>query len=64
MALNNTKIAVYWKDKKGIQHGKVYQNLQEAEHAKKWLIEQGLSVSDIELAVVKEITNEPEPTTE
>lgn len=61
MALNNTRIAVYWKDKKGNSHRKVYNDLSGAEQARNWLIKQGLSVGDIELAIVKETINEPEP---
>ena len=64
MALINTKIAVHWKDMKGENRLKIYNNLDEAERAKKWLIDQGISLADIELAVVKEKTNEPERTTE
>ena len=60
MALTNTKIAVHWKDTKGENYQKIYNNLTEAERAKKWLIDQGISLADIELAVVKEKTNEPE----
>lgn len=64
MALINTKIAVYWKNPKGENRLKIYNSLDEAERAKKWLIDQGISVADIELAVVKEIINEPERTAE
>ena len=62
MALINTKIAVHWKSLKGEKCTKIYNNLEEAERAKKWLIDQGISVADIELAVVKEKINEPERT--
>jgi hypothetical protein len=59
MALKNNKIAVHWKNLKGENCQKIYNDLAEAERAKKWLVEQGVSVADIELAVVKEKTNEP-----
>ena len=59
MALTNTKIAVHWKSLKGEECTKIYNSLDEAERAKKWLIDQGISLADIELAVVKEKTNEP-----
>ena len=64
MALKNNKIAVHWKNPKGENRQKIYNDLAEAERAKKWLIEQGISVADIELAVVKEKINEPERTAE
>lgn len=64
MALINTKIAVHWKSLKGENCQKIYNDLAEAERAKKWLVEQGISVADIELAVVKEKSNEPERTVE
>lgn len=64
MALINTKIAVHWKNLKGENCQKIYNDLAEAERAKKWLVEQGISVADIELAVVKDKINEPERTAE
>jgi hypothetical protein len=64
MALKNNKIAVHWKNLKGENCQKIYNDLAEAERAKKWLVEQGVSVADIELAVVKEKINEPERTAE
>ena len=64
MALINTKIAVHWKSLKGENCQKIYNGLAEAERAKKWLIDQGISVADIELAVVREKINEPERTSE
>lgn len=64
MALINTKIAIHWKNLKGENCQKVYNSLDEAERAKKWLIDQGISVANIELAVVKEKSNEPERTVE
>lgn len=62
MALINAKIAVHWKDTKGENRLKIYNSLDEAERAKKWLIDQGISAAGIELAIVKEKINEPERT--
>lgn len=64
MAITNTKIAVHWKSLKGEECTKIYNNLDEAERAKKWLIDRGISLADIELAIVNEKTNEPKRASE
>lgn len=61
MALINARVAIYWKDKKGVQHSKIYPNLADAEYARKYLIKNGADPAQIELAIVKEAKNEPEP---
>lgn len=62
MAKLKNKIIIRWKDLKGRECSKIYNTLDEAERAKKWL--NSNNIADVELAVIQEEIKEENDETE